>query len=96
MQQTASSEKQSKKESQSKKKAARKSTKTSSTTPNGNNADVDRIVIESDAEKEDSEEVSLVMVSQIEGLEASESAKEVSGEPQVQTIPDTGIGRITQ
>ena len=89
MQSAASKEKNSKKEAQSKKKTPRKTTKASLSTPNGNVTDADKIVIESEGEKEDTEEVTLVIVSDIEGVGTSPSTNEVSKEPSVQTTVAT-------
>ena len=75
MQSAASKEKDSRKDSQSKKKTPRKTKKASSSTPNGNITDADKIVVESDGEKEDTEEVTLVKGSEIEGIETSQSTK---------------------
>ena len=82
------------KEAQSKKKkAARKTTKTSSSIPNGTNSlDAEKIVIESDGEKEDTGEVTLVMASENEGLGTSKSTTEVSEEPRVEGTSKTRLG----
>ena len=82
------------KEAQSKKKkAARKTMKTSSSIPNGTNSlDAEKIVIESDGEKEDTGEVTLVMASEIEGLGTSQSTREVSEDARVEGTSKTRLG----
>ena len=95
MQSAAASEKNSqKKEAQSKKKkAAKKTTKTSSSIPNGTNSlDAEKIVIDSDGEKEDTGEVTLVMASEIEGLGTSQSTREVSEEPRIEGTSTMRLG----
>ena len=82
------------KEAQSKKKkAARKSTKTSSSIPNGTNSlDAEKIVIESDGEKDSTGEVTLVMASEIEELGTLQSRKEVLEEPRIEGTSKTRLG----
>ena len=93
MQTAVFNEKQSQKEAQSKKKkAARKSTKTSSSLPNGNSLDPDKIVIDSDAEKDGTAEVTLIMASEIEELGTSQSTREVPEEPPVKRTATARLG----
>ena len=94
MQSAVASEKNAQKEAQSKKKkAARKTTKSSSSIPNGTNSlDAEKIVIESDGEKEDTEEVTLVMASEIEELGTLQRRKEVLEEPRIEGTSKTRLG----
>ena len=94
MQSAVASEKNAQKVAQSKKKkAARKTTKSSSLIPNGTNSlDAEKIVIESDGEKEDTEEVTLVMASEIEELGTLQRRKEVLEEPRIEGTSKTRLG----
>ena len=81
------------KEAQSKKKKASRNTTKSSSIPNGTNSlDAEKIVIESDGEKDSTGEVTLVMASEIEGLGTSQSTREVSEDTRVEGTSKTRLG----